>query len=275
MKVLYNRSLFCTVKRLHQGDILAETSLVGTDCEAVAGIRADLKTYHVKWAGWEIFRSPGGTLDGSGEVDGIVGKEAYFNIGGELRKELGDAFGGVPGELLSECVRGLIQAETFIQVERGYPTPQSYDAYWKEFYKDSCRYYSNLDRISEEWHDYVGDAARRGNLYNKNKCCTVYLRSDGGYTSTGTFMDSFHEMGVVLYLSPDGIAIDCAGNFLRAPDRVCFENAEHLPRLMGKKVPGLSKKDIAATAGGPQGCVHLVDILYDLAGSAAVVFSGV
>ncbi len=58
---------------------------------------------------------------------------------------------------------------------------------------DSCRYYSNLDRISREWHDYVGYAVRSGNLYNKSKCCTVYLRSDEGYTASGTFIDSFHE----------------------------------------------------------------------------------
>ncbi len=275
MKVLYNSSIFCTVKRVHQSEILAEASLVATDCEAMSRIRADLITYHVKSADWDIFRSPGDSLNGSGDVGGIIGKEAYFNIGGELRKELGEAAGGVPRELLSECVRGLIQAETFIHAERGYPTLQSYDTYWKEFYKDTCRYYSNLDRINLEWGDYVGGAIRRGNLYNKNKSCTVYLRSDEGYTAAGTFIDSFHEMGVYLSLTPDGVAIECSGNLLRAPDMVCFENMKHIPLLMGKKIPGLSKKEIAALAGGPQGCIHLVDILYDLVRSVDAVFSGV
>lgn len=268
LEVLYNSSIFCAVKRVHGGGIMAESTLVSTDIEAAARIRADLKSYKIEAAGWEIYRSPGGVHNGGREVGELKGVEAYFQAGGELRRVLGDDGGGWPRELMAECVRGMIQAETFIHAERGYPTPQSYDDYWKEFYKGSCRYYSNLDRIARDWQDYVGGAARQRGLYNKNKSCIIYLRSDGGYTAIGSFIDSFHEIGVCLYLTPDGIIIDCVGTFLRAPDGVCMENERHLQLLLGKKITGLGKKDVAAIAGGSEGCNHLVDILYDLGRAA-------
>jgi len=81
----------------------------------------------------------------------------------------------------------------------------------------------------------------------------------------GVFSDSFHEMNVRLELGEDGIVKECAGNFLRAPDRVCFENAASLGRLPGAAFTNLSKKQIAGIIGGPAGCDHLVDLVNDLA----------
>jgi hypothetical protein len=101
-------------------------------------------------------------------------------------------------------------------------------------------------------------------LYGKNSSCTVCRRSDGGLTAIGSFLDSFHEIGVSISMTKDGIIAECSGNLLRAPDRVCTENQRHLELLPGKKIAGLGKKDVAAVTGGPQGCIHLVDIIYDL-----------
>ena len=274
MEVLYGSSIFCTVEKVHGDMIIAKSNLVSTDYEAEARIRAGLTTFIIQSAGWNIFRSPGGTLNGGREEVGLKGIEAYFQAGRDLKQVLGDEGGGWPRELMSECVRGIIQSETFIQVERGYLTPQSYDDYWKDFYKGSCRYFSNLDRISIEWgeyvngQDYAGGNVRQRGLYSKNSSCTVCRRGDGGFTAIGSFIDSFHEIGIVISMTADGIVTDCTGNLLRAPDRVCTENQRHLELLLGKKIAGLSKKDVAAVAGGPQGCIHLVDIIYDLGRAA-------
>lgn len=265
MEALYHSSSFTTVKTLPGGELLAECFYLGTDIEAVGKLQVDAKSFSIRGARWDIYRSPGGSLNGGRDLPELLGVEAYFNSGGDLRRAAGGEGGGLPRELLAECVRGIIQAETFIFNERGYPTARAYEESWKKMYSDSCRYYSNLDRVTRSWFDHVGGLLRSGCLYNRCKSCSVRRLPEGGLTAAGSFSDSFHELGVHLSLTGEGVATTCTGNFLRAPDRVCFENAGHLDYLVGKKIAALNKKMVAAGLGGPQGCNHLVDIVYDIA----------
>jgi hypothetical protein len=61
------------------------------------------------------------------------------------------------------------------------------------------------------------------------------------------------------------MVLDCRGNFLRAPDAVCFENAALLERLKGAFLSACNKKEVISKIGGPLGCDHLADLVYDLA----------
>lgn len=271
MKALYHSSSFTTVKTVPGGELLAECFYLSTDLEAFGKLQVDLKSFAIREARWDIYRSPGGSLDGGRDLPGLQGVEAYFNSGGDLRREVGEEGGGLPRELLAECVRGIIQVETFLFTERGYPTARAYEEFWEKMYSGSCRYYSNLDRVTRSWFDHVGGFLRSGCLYNRCKNSAVYRRSEGGLTATGNFSDSFHELGVNLSLNGEGVAAACSGNFLRAPDRVCFENAGHLDYLTGKKISAMSKKAVAEGLGGPQGCNHLVDLVYDIGKAVASV----
>ena len=271
MEALYHSNTFSTVKTLPGGELLAEAFLLSTDFEAAGRLQVDLKSFLIREAAWNIYRSPGGNLDGGGEVPELRGVEAYFNAGGALRRAVGGAGGGWPRELLAECVRGIIQAETYIFVERGYPTAEAYEKYWEEAYLNSCRYYSNLDRVTTSWFGHVGNHDRQGCLYSRCKSCAVYRRPAGGLAAAGSFSDSFHELGVNLTLDEEGIVTAARGNFLRAPDRVCFENAGHLDYLSGKQIAVMNKKVVAEGIGGPQGCNHLVDLVYDLGRAVAAV----
>jgi len=270
MEVLYQSNYFSTVKIIHSDELLAESTLISTDFEAIGQLVTDLKSFKIKKARWDIYRSPDGSMNGSKELPELIGVEAYFSAGGSLRRVAGEDAGGLPRELLAECVKGIIQAETFIFDVRGYPSPGAYDDYWDKIYLNACRYYSNLERVVRRWSDHVGDYKRERNLFNRYMSCRVCRHDDGGLTASGCFSDSFHELGVHADFNGEGIVVACAGNFLRAPDQVCFENREHLCKLIGKKITCIEKKEIGELVGGPKGCNHLVDIIYGLSKAVTV-----
>jgi hypothetical protein len=272
MEYVFQKCWFCSVAVLDGGELLAETSLVGTDIEASARLVVERSTFIVIDAGWEVTRSPGGSLNGSGLLQGLKGVTAYFNSGGDLRREAGDVAGGLAREMLAECVRGIIQAETFLYRERGYLTPEAYGKYWEKAYLNSCRYYSNLHRISRRWSEYVSSYYTGKKLYMRFKNCSV-VRSAGGFVVAGIFNDSFHEMGICVDLNDQGMVLDCRGNFLRAPDPVCYENASLLEMLKGAFLSEFNKKDVISKIGGPSGCDHLADLVYDLAKGLRVVLN--
>ena len=264
MECVFQNSWFCSVNNTDGGDLLAETTLVGTKLEAAGRLVTDRSTFIIKDAGWEINRSPGGSLNGSGILPGLKGEVAYFDSGAALRREAAGIAGGLARELLAECVRGIIQAETFLYHDRGYPTAEAYGEYWEKFYLDSCRYYSNLQRITRRWPEYVGGYYTGNKLFARGKNCSIF-RVAGGYTAAGVFSDSFHEIALNMSLNDEGMVTACRGNFLRAPDPVCFENTASLPVLEGTFLGNTSKKLIAEGIGGPTGCDQLVDMVYALA----------
>lgn len=60
MECVFQNSWFCSVNNTDGGDLLAETTLVGTKLEAAGRLVTDRSTFIIKDAGWEINRSPGG-----------------------------------------------------------------------------------------------------------------------------------------------------------------------------------------------------------------------
>lgn len=264
MEYIFQKSMFCSVNNLKVGDLAAEACLVGTNAEALGWLIIEKSTFIIKEAGWEVTRSPGGSLNGSGILHGLKGKAAYFNSGADLRREAAGVAGGLVREMLAECVKGIIQAETFIYRDRGYPTPEAYGEYWEKFYLGSCRYYSNLHRVSRKWSDYVGGYYTGKKLFARAKNCSV-LKLPGRYAAAGVFSDTFHEMAVTISLNDAGMVRECRGDFLRAPDPVCFENSPSLEMLKGAYISSLAKKQVAELIGGPTGCDHLVDLVYTLA----------
>lgn len=263
MEFIHQNNWFCSVKDTHAADLVGETVLIGTDIEAVGRLIVNKKTFAIIDASWEIIRSPGCAMNGSGTVPGLIGVTAYFNAGSFLRR----AVEGKPGELvrglLAECVRGIIQAETFLYKERGYPTPEAYGEYWERSYLDSCRYYSNLNRISLRWPEYIAKIRPGDNYFNRSKTCSIY-KQPGGVRATGILSDTYHEISVTMDLDREGQVTGCTGSFLRAPDVVCFENISLLKRFSGAVFPGCHKREIARIIGGAQGCEHLVNLLSDM-----------
>lgn len=264
MEALYQGSYFCSVKKVQGGELLAETVFLSTAFEAVGRLIVDLTSYRIKEARWDIYRSPENKLIGGDFVPALIGIEAYFSIGQALNRVGNGEGGGLVKDLLAECVRGIIQAETYVYKDRGYASADEYENSWRKDHVNSCRYYSSLHRVINGWFDHVGDYMRDHTLFNRYKSFAVYGQTDGSFLAASSFSDSFHELNVQLsFNGTKGTITDCKGTFLRAPDLVCFENTNHFTSLMGKSVVGISKKEVAKAMGGPNGCFHLVDIVYD------------
>ncbi|MGE5380810.1 MAG: DUF2889 domain-containing protein [Methylocystaceae bacterium] len=268
MPNVYNSTISLQVTRTSDNELLAETTLLSTDTEAVGWIVTDIKELKIKDCHYALYRTGQGNTR-IFSVPELQGAEAYFNAGSVLKQALGTEAGReIPRELISECIRGAIQAESFFFTERGYADAAAYDAYWDKMYKDSCRLYSHLDRMDQPWMEYIGYTRRDYNLFNRIKSVVVY-HEDYHDLIQANFIDSFHELGLKLRLDHDSLVIEAQGNFVRAPQEICYENSGHLKGFIGLNLAAMSKRDIAALAGGSEGCNHLVDLLYEAAKAAA------
>ncbi|MCR4400755.1 MAG: hypothetical protein NUV35_07820, partial [Syntrophomonadaceae bacterium] len=210
---------------------------------------AEIPTLHVEEAGWEVNRSPD---DAPGRYDApqLTGCVAYLDAGPVLRRLLGEPQQAMGRELLSECIRGIVQAETFFIRERGFESGDAYDAFWDRMYAGSCRYYSHPEQVERPWSEYVGSAPRGLNLYNRSITTSGRLDDDGRFMVAGAFVDTFHELGVRVIMDRAGRVARAAGAFVRAPDRICFTTVEHLAALTGRDFPSLTKKELGIMAGG-------------------------
>jgi hypothetical protein len=268
MRLVYQSGYSTTVRR--EGDeLLAESFLLSSYMEAVASLRVDVSGFRVRHAQWEIYRSPGGSLNGGRVLPQVNGIETYFKEAGRLLRAAKEDGGEVPRELFNECVNGIIQAETFLYYERGFGSPREYEEFWEKSFTDSCRYYKHLERTTQTWCGFVGDLNRQGRLFDRYKSCQVFQTMDGTMVANGSFVDSFHELGVSMLLDAEGLITAVSGNFIRPPDQVCVESEKYLASLPGRFVGGLSRKDVAALIGGAEGCVHLMDIVNEVRKAAA------
>lgn len=265
MECLFTRNWHTSVRRTNETLLTSETSYVDTAREACARLRVGVTDFVIRDAEWEVQRP---VAPGAGKIqpiDVLKGKDAYFNSGPALRELAARDEDPLLVPLFAETVKGVIQAETFLWKERGYSTPENYERHWEDAYKDACRYYSHLDRVSQAWFQFVGETQRDGNLFVRFKNQTLYACGKSGFLLTGLLSDSFHEMSIRISLNREMVVEQAGGVLLRVPDAVCKESGDFLERLVGVGLKGISKKEMAGLLGKGQGCVHLIDLTFDAA----------
>lgn len=250
------------VDRISEQELKAECVVLSTNRESRGWLITDVQGLKISQAGWADYRKAGGGAQ-SGDIPELVGVEAFLNAGPHLKRALPGRKQEPIRDLISECIRGLVQAETFFFNERGYLSAAHYDSYWEGMYLNGCYYYSHLDRVEKPWLEYVGLTERTGNLFNRVHSVVIHREPGGCYSLNASFIDSFHELGVRLGLDAGGVVLLSEASYNRAPDKICRDNTRHLKKLPGLVLADLSKKELAALAGGSEGCNHLVDILYD------------
>jgi len=261
MSFTYHTTTFLKVNRI--GDtLLAECTLLSNDNEAVAWIDASVQTLKICRAGWANYRSPANEA-GIFNLPELIGTEAYITGGPALKKVLGTPGLEIPYELIGECFRGVLQAETFFFMERGFQSAKQYDDFCEQNSLGACRFYSHLDLTEKQWMEWVDTTERSYNLFNRSKTVTIE-QQQANRTITASFMDSFHHLGIHLEIDQNGSVLSAHGNFINAPDPICYKNHEHLDKLIGMNPGQMSKKEIAVLAGGAEGCNHLVDLIYEI-----------
>ncbi|KAF1083916.1 hypothetical protein SPSYN_02828 [Sporotomaculum syntrophicum] len=245
--------------RQSNGQIIAETIYCDTDCEVGARLRVDPISFKIIEATWETYSLPVTITD----VSGLRGVEAYFNSGRAISEAVAP-LGPIAHTLFNETVGCVILSEPFMIKERGFASVADYREYWDVIYLNACRYYSNLDTASEQW-DYFS-YARTSILFNKFASQSVFARPGGCFRVVATYSDSFHEISVEFDMESNLVITRGAGGLLRAPHAICLEDNAFLPylqQLAGYDAKNPVKKQLALVLGQGDGCVHLIDTVYD------------
>jgi hypothetical protein len=265
MTVLYQSNYFTAVQK-NGADVVARCQLLSTELEAVAAVTVAADTFRISAARWDICRSRGGARNSGRDIPALLGVEAYLGSGPALRSALKDD-GDIAYSLVAECVKGIIQSETYLYVERGYGNADNLQAFWKKNAVSSCHLYSNIPRITRSWNEYVTVRAWPDNLFCRFKTACVAAGPDGADTVRGSFCDSFHELVISLAVDKNAITA-CEGEFLRAPDPVCPETLDNLAALVGRPLAEITKNFIGERIGGPAGCSHMTDLLLHMVRTA-------
>jgi hypothetical protein len=260
MQLLFQRSLRSGTRVLSPAKISAEAVLLSSDREMVARLVAAADTFIIEHAEWESLRIGADYRSQFSKVPELLGTVAYFGASPALLRAFPGPGQEVQRELMAECVKAVLQSETYLFHNRGFADSQAYQDNWDQVHPNTCRYYSHLDLVGQRWFDHIGSEIRKRDLFQRHKNIAVWQSAANTLKATGSFLDSFHELGVVAECDTKGQIIAFEGSFLRAPDRICFGTAELLGRLVGQNIRSLTHRDMNRCAGGGEGCAHLLDI---------------
>jgi hypothetical protein len=264
MKSIYHSHCHISVHQHGTESLNGKSTFLSTNLECEASIRLNRKTFQIEKARWEVYKGPGGPL--AMDIEELKGVEAYFGCGRALRRALANESSGKALSLFADVISGVIQAETFIFEDRGFKDSKSYDDYWEKDFVNTCNYYSNLDRISRHWTEFVDATGQKRfkSIFNRFKGVAVSENQSNYFVNTN-FSDSFHEIGISLTVDKDSgrvTASDC--RLLRAPDPVCSEAAGFVQNIIGKNLAVMARKEIAQSLAGNLGCTHIIDLCSDL-----------
>lgn len=246
------------VRKASDGRVVCEaTRLTGVEEMAVC-IGVNAADFLIRESCWEISRSLNGRKNASGRLEQLIGEKAYFGMEKPVAALTGiDA--AVKG-LLKECMKGIIQAETYITKERGFSDRQAYEKYWDALYEGKCRFYHCSGDVRQNWVTHVGSYCRAYTLFNRHKSYSI-IREGACCRVSGIFIDSYHQLAAELSCDiAKGIISGASASFIRFPRDSCAGSAIGMASLCGRPLPD-STKEIAALLGGAEGCFHLVDLV--------------
>ncbi len=251
----YNLVQSISVNKRENGNLHAQCSHVSTFEEASAWISTDTRELRITGAGLEVYRSLHEKA-GYRDFPELAGMEAYVHSGAELKTILGPD-DQIARNLLLECIKGIIQAESFIYIERGYPSLSAYQDRWCSLSQDSCYTFTHLKDGRSGW--YVDP--RHYNLFSRTQVINIH-KDNMQKRLNGTFIDTFHELNIRLMLDQNNVVLNAAADFIRTPSDKCHNSGMRLENLVGCNLPEMCKKQINLLIGGSEGCIHLAEILY-------------
>ncbi|MHB1125769.1 MAG: DUF2889 domain-containing protein [Bacillota bacterium] len=260
MELIYNRNWFITVRDC-QGTMLVEASYIGTDEEKLGRMVVRSKDFIVQDAEIEIYRARNGGTPSKFKMPALVGIEAYFSGGAQLRQAVGDDPLGTTTDLFLEGIRAVIQAEAFVPEDRGFTSAEDYNEYFNKTFANTCMFYSNLDQV-QSFTEYAEVQQRFGNLFNRHRACSLFRDGDKVIIAA-SLCDSFHEMRATFALNADRSIHHAQAQMIRVPDPVCRGAQANFRCLSGIPLILESKRELAGIITGSSGCTHLGDLTYE------------
>ncbi len=85
----------------------------------------------------------------------------------------------------------------------------------------------------------------------------------------GKIADSYHEMSAKVEFSfPKLEILDIECSFIRYPHEECLDAMKYIHEIKGLRVGKNFYRDLTERIGGPKGCIHLNNLLYEMGMSA-------
>lgn len=260
---LLQRHWFTSVRKKDEQSIIALTDYMDNHIERRAGMEVEMSSLKIIGAWLTRLGRAGNMAEETVHVDSLKGVEAYLGSGRQMKAALQNAGDELERSLFNDCVIGVVQAETFFFDQRGYPDAEAYNDFWEKAYAGSCRYYSNLELVQSSWADFIGGSPRQADLFSRSKSQQLIKNQQGNQIIAGSLVDTFHQMASWLEFDAAGKVRGASGQVLRAPDQVCRLAADLTENLVGLSLSGKSKKEVAELMGAGQGCIHLIDLVWE------------
>ncbi len=259
---IFSRYWLISVTRQSQYALAAHVHYMDPDREMVAGLEAGVDDFVITKAWVDGCRSSKGDLPMGHQEVPLQGVVAYLGSGPSIRSALAGDSTGLWAEAFLEGVKGVIQAETFLYRERGYPSMAAYEDYfWRDFAR-TCVYYSHPEAESPPFSAGLVHHQRDCQLFTRHRFALV--RSEGGqHMLTLGLSDSFHEMGISLTVDGAGRIQQASGHSRRVPGPICRRVENSFPRMVGMVLAPEWRKPLMETAGGPEGCTHMADLMQE------------
>ena len=273
IKILEQGAWINYANSLNEKELISQAMLLSTRYEYSATLCATKDEFKITRAYYSIHRCPDMSKRVEADIPELIGGSAQAD-GVKAIKDLKDFSGdGNIKELLIECVRGMIQAETYLLEELGFKTREEYEEDWRIDKDGYCRAYWNTAPPIEEWPTYIGayEHYRTENFYNKYKSYVILQKNEGEAIINGVYNDSFHEMHSEITYDLANRNINAFDMIVcRAPHAPCYElSYTAADSFIGKSIDSFPKREVGKLIGGGPGCFHLVDIVYDMASAAA------
>lgn len=263
MEFLFQRFWHSFAERQDEKYIIARTSYLDTRVEREIMLRIEAGSLAIEEAYLLRLGRPGMMADSREELKALKGIKAYLGSGPELRQAMRSVEDELERSLLNDTVVAVVQAESFLYRERGYNDAAEYTKAWEEFYVGSCRYYSNLERVKVSWGGFIGAHGRDSRLFDRCKTQLLSREDNGSYRINASLIDSFHHVTACLQFGEDLVLRQAWADMPRVPDKVCQESMGSISNIVGQKLLGMPKRELARLLEGGQGCVHLIDLLHD------------
>jgi hypothetical protein len=265
--------VFSSFLREDGGVVRTSTTYLSHKAEYMAEMTVDAGSFRILGGQWEVSRPAPGMVCGREPFpESMLDREAYLSF--KFPEDVGGIMPKRIVRIVRDCVRGLVQAETYLLPERGFADDKAYDDFFDEVYVGGCRAYSHPHEDEETWMQYAGAYRRTRGIFNRYK--TFLIERDpaaGLILVSGALSDSFHEMHVRFAASAaSGEILSSGATFKRAPMGICFSCGGLADGLVGLSLP-LGKGDLAELTAGAEGCSHLFDLLCDLADESGDVWA--
>jgi hypothetical protein len=233
MNCVFQRDWHLQVERIDK-NLTSSCHYLDSYAEKKAVLEININDYCIQRAQLVKLGCPGGFTENTIELNEIRGVSAYASSGPILRTILKPLISEQDRELINQCIIGAFQGETFIFQERGFASAEQYSQAGDEFLLGTCRYYSNLERTTHSWFEYIGLPERKKYLFNRFKNQQL-MATPEDYWLIGSLNDTFHQVNTVLQLDKTDHRVKSAwGGLLKAPDKVFLQALdEYLPKAAG------------------------------------------